>query len=393
MTSKNVVVAAEKMSGQAFYVACSRGRKNLSLHVPEKEFFKDRLVKIPTERKLVTDISGGVPPWKAPVLPPPPAELIGSRLRQFMNRTRAQMTKAQKIIAGYIRNAMYHVFNHNIRKKDHERAQQIRKEFRAKLAVQREKEAAERAKFEAERTEQTRIEAEHIAAELGKIEAERPRIEPEQPRVEPKPAVIEQTEKRPMSAAEYIAAEKARREKEKAEREREIDRRIAAEQAERARKAAEYIAAEKARRAGQAPVEQPQPEIKPATSEPVKAFQPASWDAAVAKAREIEERAMRKMQEKAEAEQAAEKNKPVEVRRSPEMAAEIAEWIREEIETPPIRQTEKELNDVERERNNDERTRTDADGERSRSEEEERRARLVALAEKRKRESPGGFDR
>ena len=93
MTSKNVVVAAEKMSGQAFYVACSRGRKNLSLHVPEKEFFKDRLVKIPTERKLVTDISGGVPLWKAPVLPTPPAELIGLRLRQFMNRTREQMRK------------------------------------------------------------------------------------------------------------------------------------------------------------------------------------------------------------------------------------------------------------------------------------------------------------
>jgi len=390
MTSKNVVVAAEKMSGQAFYVACSRGRKNLSLHVPEKEFFKDRLVKIPTERKLVTDISGGVTPWKAPVLPPPPAELIGSRLRQFMNRTREQMRKVQQIVSSYIERAMYHVFNHNIRKKDYDRSERIRKEFREKLAVQREREAAERAKFEAERTELASIEAER-----EKIKAERPRIEPEQPRVEPKPAVIEQTEKRSMSAAEYIAAEKARRAKEKAEREREIDRRIAAEQAERARKAAEYIAAEKARRAGQAPVEQPQPEIKPATSEPVKTFQPASWNAAVAKAREIEERAMRKMQEKAEAEQHVGQNKSVEVRRSPELDAEIAEWIREEIETPPIRPTEKELND-ERERNNDERTRPESAGngdERSRSEEEERRARLVALAEKRKRESPGGFDR
>ena len=72
MTSKNVVVAAEKMSAQAFYVACSRGRKNLSLHVPEKEFFKDRLVKIPTEQKLVTDVLGApapdrIPPWHAQV--------------------------------------------------------------------------------------------------------------------------------------------------------------------------------------------------------------------------------------------------------------------------------------------------------------------------------------
>ena len=65
----------------------------------------------------------------------------------------------------------------------------------------------------------------------------------------------------------------------------------------------------------------------------------------MAKAREIEERAMRKMQEKAEAEQHAGQNKSVEVQRSPELDAEIAEWIREEIETPPIRQTEKELKD------------------------------------------------
>ncbi len=40
MTSKNVVAAAEKMSKQAFYAGCSRGKINLALHVPEKEYFK-----------------------------------------------------------------------------------------------------------------------------------------------------------------------------------------------------------------------------------------------------------------------------------------------------------------------------------------------------------------
>ena len=187
MTSKNVVVAAEKMSGQAFYVACSRGRKDLSLHVPEKEFFKDRLVKIPTERKLVMDISGGViptiPHWKAPVLPPPPDELIGSRLRPFMDRVHEQMRKAQEVIAGYIQRAMYHVFNHNIRKKDHERKEQIRKQFREKCAAiikladaERDRLAEERKKAEAER-----VAAEQATAEQAKTVSVHP--QPEPPRV------------------------------------------------------------------------------------------------------------------------------------------------------------------------------------------------------------------
>jgi hypothetical protein len=189
MTSKNVVVAAEKMSGQAFYVACSRGRKDLSLHVPEKEFFKDRLVKIPTERKLVMDISGGVippiPHWKAPVLPPPPDELIGSRLRQFMDRVHEQMRKAQEIIDGYIQRAMYHVFNHNIRKKDHERREQIRKQFRGKCAAiikladaERERLAEEQKRAEAERA---KAEAERAAAEQPKPVRAKP--QPEAPQI------------------------------------------------------------------------------------------------------------------------------------------------------------------------------------------------------------------
>ena len=276
MTSKNVVVAAEKMSGQAFYVACSRGRKNLSLHVPEKEFFKDRLVKIPTERKLVTDISGGVippiPHWKAPVLPPPPDELIGSRLRQFMDRTREQMRKVQQIVSGYIERAMYHVFNHNIRKRDHERNERIRKSFRAKFAV------LERANAERERLAAERARAKQ--AERARVEAERPRVEAERPRVEPQPIVPERT----------IPSE---------------------------------------------------PRIEP------RPFDPTGF----------EERRKRMEERIAAAERAAAKRaagKPVE-------------------QTGPAT--------------------TGNGAERFRDEAEERRARLVALAEKRKRESPGGFDR
>ena len=57
MSSKNVVVAAEKMSKQAFYVACSRGKFNLALHIPDKEFFKNKLLHLRTERLSVHDLS------------------------------------------------------------------------------------------------------------------------------------------------------------------------------------------------------------------------------------------------------------------------------------------------------------------------------------------------
>ena len=68
MTSKNVVVAAEKMSKQAFYVACSRGKFNLALHIPDKEFFKNKLLHLRTERLSVHDLSASGE-IIAPVLP------------------------------------------------------------------------------------------------------------------------------------------------------------------------------------------------------------------------------------------------------------------------------------------------------------------------------------
>ena len=56
MTADHVVVAAEKMSKQAFYVGCSRGRFKLALHLPDKERFKEGLVRIPAERLSVADL-------------------------------------------------------------------------------------------------------------------------------------------------------------------------------------------------------------------------------------------------------------------------------------------------------------------------------------------------
>ena len=56
MTADHVVVAAEKMSKQAFYVGCSRGRFKLALHLPDRECFKEGLLRIPTERLSVADL-------------------------------------------------------------------------------------------------------------------------------------------------------------------------------------------------------------------------------------------------------------------------------------------------------------------------------------------------
>ena len=56
MTADHVVVAVEKMSKQAFYVGCSRGRFKLALHLPDRERFKEGLLRIPTERLSVADL-------------------------------------------------------------------------------------------------------------------------------------------------------------------------------------------------------------------------------------------------------------------------------------------------------------------------------------------------
>lgn len=86
MTSKNVVVAAEKMSRQAFYVACSRGKFDLALHVPEKEYFKEKLLNIKTERLSVHDLikSGEIaePQFQTPSSIPPSVDGGGSEMEK-----------------------------------------------------------------------------------------------------------------------------------------------------------------------------------------------------------------------------------------------------------------------------------------------------------------------
>ncbi len=54
-TAENVVVAAQSLDRKAFYVALSRGRWNMALHCPEKEFLKARL-SLNSDRNSVHDL-------------------------------------------------------------------------------------------------------------------------------------------------------------------------------------------------------------------------------------------------------------------------------------------------------------------------------------------------
>ena len=55
-TAENVVVAAQALDRKAFYVALSRGRKNMALHCPEKEFLKQQLSFRIGDRTSVHDL-------------------------------------------------------------------------------------------------------------------------------------------------------------------------------------------------------------------------------------------------------------------------------------------------------------------------------------------------
>ncbi len=55
-TAENVVVAAESLDRKAFYVALSRGRKQMALHCPDREFLKQQLVSRPSGRVSIHDL-------------------------------------------------------------------------------------------------------------------------------------------------------------------------------------------------------------------------------------------------------------------------------------------------------------------------------------------------
>lgn len=56
-TAENVVVAAQSLDRQAFYVALSRGRQNMRLHCPEKDFLRGELIRRGRNRDSVHDLA------------------------------------------------------------------------------------------------------------------------------------------------------------------------------------------------------------------------------------------------------------------------------------------------------------------------------------------------
>ena len=352
MTSKNVVVAAEKMSGQAFYVACSRGKKELALHVPEKEFFRDRLVKIPTERKLVSDVTDGkLHRWKAPILPPPAEQVFGARLRSYIKNIFRELHKMERKVEWYLKNAIFHAFDHNIRKSDSWRKEIIRKEFRIRKA------ALERA-----REEERQREAERKRAEAERIAAERAKMSPEErqiyEKVEAQRKIYEEEaeifkrnfgrEMRPFNMEERLAKEFAKLAEEK-------------RAAEKIRQEKEYWAAERAKLS---PEEQ-------VIFDRVDALRKLYEE----NAETIERNIGRKLT-------------PFDMKER--LAEALAKFAEERASA-----VQNEQNHSVAEAENKPITKENNDGEleRIRREKEERTARLMALAERRKRESPGGPDR
>ncbi len=55
-TANNVIVAAQRLDQKAFYVACSRGRRNLALFCPDKEYLRNNLLKNSSERLTVHEV-------------------------------------------------------------------------------------------------------------------------------------------------------------------------------------------------------------------------------------------------------------------------------------------------------------------------------------------------
>jgi conjugative relaxase-like TrwC/TraI family protein len=55
-TAENVVVAAESLDRKAFYVALSRGRQQMALHCPDKNFLKEQLMFRSNQRASVHDL-------------------------------------------------------------------------------------------------------------------------------------------------------------------------------------------------------------------------------------------------------------------------------------------------------------------------------------------------
>ena len=148
-TAENVVVAAQALDRKAFYVALSRGRKNMALHCPEKEFLKQQLSFRIGDRTSVHDLlaegqisaermlplSEDAQRRKAETLPDEKYKSVIERTRLFMEQIKQTTAKvwerAKQIAARRSRWAKYGygpISENTILEMDQERAIALAKE-------------------------------------------------------------------------------------------------------------------------------------------------------------------------------------------------------------------------------------------------------------------------
>ena len=104
-TAENVVVAAESLDRKAFYVALSRGRKEMSLHCPDKEHLKRNLAKRTGERTSIHDLirdreipSGAILPLSEPVRKQKAETLPDFSYKDIVKRTKAALRKVKVML-------------------------------------------------------------------------------------------------------------------------------------------------------------------------------------------------------------------------------------------------------------------------------------------------------
>lgn len=110
-TAENVVVAAESLDRKAFYVALSRGRKEMSLHCPDKEHLKRGLAYRTGERASIHDLirdreipvntllplSEKVRKQKAAVLPDFSYKEVAKRVKVALRKVKAMLDDSATI--------------------------------------------------------------------------------------------------------------------------------------------------------------------------------------------------------------------------------------------------------------------------------------------------------
>ena len=104
-TAENVVVAAESLDRKAFYVALSRGRKEMSLHCPDKEHLKRNLAKRTGERISIHDLirnreipPNAILPLSEPVRKQKAETLPDFSYKDIVERTKTALRKVKAML-------------------------------------------------------------------------------------------------------------------------------------------------------------------------------------------------------------------------------------------------------------------------------------------------------